>query len=57
MATQVVPHVSARLVRDARTCARSSRGCTAAGVHEAFVPAGDATEPGQFPDAASLLRR
>jgi methylenetetrahydrofolate reductase (NADPH) len=28
----------------------------AAGVHDAFVPAGDATEPGRFPDAASLLR-
>jgi methylenetetrahydrofolate reductase (NADPH) len=28
----------------------------AAGVREAFVPAGDATEAGQFPDAASLLR-
>jgi 5,10-methylenetetrahydrofolate reductase len=28
----------------------------AADVHEAFVPAGDADEPGQFPDAASLLR-
>jgi methylenetetrahydrofolate reductase (NADPH) len=27
-----------------------------AGVHEAFVPAGDAVEAGQFPDAASLLR-
>jgi methylenetetrahydrofolate reductase (NADPH) len=25
-------------------------------VNEAFVPAGDATEAGQFPDAASLLR-
>jgi methylenetetrahydrofolate reductase (NADPH) len=27
----------------------------AAGVHETFVPAGDATEPGAFHDAASLL--
>jgi len=25
-------------------------------VHEVFVPAGDAKEPGPFPDAASLLR-
>jgi methylenetetrahydrofolate reductase (NADPH) len=53
---QVVPHLSARLVRDAAHLDEIVARMDAAGVHEAFVPAGDATEPGQFPDAASLLR-
>jgi methylenetetrahydrofolate reductase (NADPH) len=51
-----VPHLSARLVRDASHLDEIVARLDAAGVHEAFVPAGDATEPGQFPDAASLLR-
>ena len=53
---QVVPHLSARMVRDAVELAEIVARLEAAGVHDAFVPAGDATEPGQFPDAASLLR-
>jgi methylenetetrahydrofolate reductase (NADPH) len=53
---QVVPHLSARLVRDAGHLDEIVARLDAAGVHEAFVPAGDASEPGQFPDAASLLR-
>jgi methylenetetrahydrofolate reductase (NADPH) len=53
---QVVPHLSARLVRDAAHLDEIVGRLDAADVHEAFVPAGDATEPGQFPDAASLLR-
>jgi methylenetetrahydrofolate reductase (NADH) len=53
---RVVPHLSARLVRDASHLAEIVARLDGAGVHEAFVPAGDATEPGQFPDAASLLR-
>ena len=53
---RVVPHLSARLVRDAAHLEEIVARLDAAGVHEAFVPAGDATEPGQFPDAASLLR-
>jgi methylenetetrahydrofolate reductase (NADPH) len=53
---QVVPHLSARLVRDAAHLDEIVDRLRAAGVHEAFVPAGDATAPGQFPDAASLLR-
>jgi methylenetetrahydrofolate reductase (NADPH) len=53
---QVVPHLSARLVRDAAHLDEIVARLDAAGVHEAFVPAGDATDPGQFPDAASLLR-
>jgi methylenetetrahydrofolate reductase (NADPH) len=53
---QVVPHLSARMVRDAVELAEIVSRLEGAGVHDAFVPAGDATEPGQFPDAASLLR-
>jgi methylenetetrahydrofolate reductase (NADPH) len=53
---QVVPHLSARMVRDAVELAEIVARLEAVGVHDAFVPAGDATEPGQFPDAASLLR-
>jgi methylenetetrahydrofolate reductase (NADPH) len=53
---QVVPHLSARLVRDGAHLDEIVGRLEAAGVHEAFVPAGDAAEPGQFPDAASLLR-
>jgi methylenetetrahydrofolate reductase (NADPH) len=53
---QVVPHLSARLVRDAAHLDELVARLHAVGVHEAFVPAGDATEPGQYPDAASLLR-
>jgi methylenetetrahydrofolate reductase (NADPH) len=53
---QVVPHLSARLVRDAVHLDEIVARLESAGVHEAFVPAGDAVEAGQFPDAASLLR-
>ena len=53
---RVVPHLSARMVRDAAHLDEIVARLDTAGVHEAFVPAGDATEPGQFPDAASLLR-
>jgi methylenetetrahydrofolate reductase (NADPH) len=53
---QVVPHLSARLVRDGAHLDEIVARLEATGVHEAFVPAGDAVEPGQFPDAASLLR-
>ena len=52
----VVPHVSARMVRDGAHAAEIVDRLRAAGVREVFVPAGDATEPGQFSDAASLLR-
>jgi methylenetetrahydrofolate reductase (NADPH) len=53
---QVVPHLSARLVRDGAHLDEIVARLRAVGVHDAFVPAGDATEPGQFEDAASLLR-
>ena len=53
---QVVPHLSARLVRDGAHLDDLVARLEAIGVREAFVPAGDAVEPGEFPDAASLLR-
>jgi methylenetetrahydrofolate reductase (NADPH) len=51
----VVPHLSARLVRDEAHLEATLARLRAAGVREAFVPAGDAPEPGRFHDAASLL--
>jgi methylenetetrahydrofolate reductase (NADPH) len=53
---EVVPHVSARLVRDGAHAEEIVARLREAGVHDVFVPAGDAKDPGQFPDAASLLR-
>jgi methylenetetrahydrofolate reductase (NADPH) len=52
----VVPHLSARLVRDAEHVEEIVARMHGAGVSEVFVPAGDAHDPGQYPDAASLLR-
>jgi methylenetetrahydrofolate reductase (NADPH) len=51
----VVPHLSARLVRDRAHLEEVVARLRAAGVRELFVPAGDATEPGQFNGAAALL--
>jgi methylenetetrahydrofolate reductase (NADPH) len=53
---EVVPHISARLVRDGAHVHEIEARLQAAGVREVFVPAGDAREPGPFQDAASLLR-
>jgi methylenetetrahydrofolate reductase (NADPH) len=53
---RVVPHVSARLVRDGAHVEEIVSRLKAAGVGEVFVPAGDARDPGPFQDAASLLR-
>ena len=53
---QVVPHLSARLVRDAAELRELLDRLLAAGVKELFVPAGDADEPaGEFEGAAALL--
>jgi methylenetetrahydrofolate reductase (NADPH) len=52
----VVPHLSARQVRDQAHVEDIVARLHAAGVDDVFVPAGDAREPGPFPDAASLLR-
>jgi methylenetetrahydrofolate reductase (NADPH) len=51
----VVPHLSARLVRDRAHLEDVLARLREAGVRELFVPAGDATEPGQFQGAADLL--
>jgi len=55
---QVVPHLSARLVRDDAHLADIVARLTGCGVADVFVPAGDADPPaGQFPSALSLLVR
>jgi methylenetetrahydrofolate reductase (NADPH) len=51
----VVPHLSARLVRDRVHLEEVLARLSAAGIRELFVPAGDATEPGEFQGAADLL--
>jgi methylenetetrahydrofolate reductase (NADH) len=52
----VVPHLSARLVRDRGHLTDALGRLRAAGVRELFVPAGDAREPaGEFHGAADLL--
>src|SRR5918994_5023493 len=50
-----VPHLSARLVRDRVHLEEVFARLKEAGVRELFVPAGDATEPGEFQGAAELL--
>ncbi len=51
----VVPHLSARLVRDRSELEEIAERLLAAGIRELFVPAGDAAEPGEFAGAAALL--
>src|SRR5215212_4855 len=51
----VVPHLSARLVRDRAHLEEVLARLSGAGIRELFVPAGDATEPGEFQGAAELL--
>jgi methylenetetrahydrofolate reductase (NADPH) len=52
----VVPHLSARLVRDRAHLEELTGRLLAAGVHEVFVPAGDADPPaGEFHGAVDLL--
>ena len=53
---QVVPHISARLIRDDAHLREVLERVVAIGRREIFVVAGDAKEPaGQFPDSVSLL--
>jgi methylenetetrahydrofolate reductase (NADPH) len=53
---QVVPHLSARLVRDEAHLADLTARLIACGVRDVFVPAGDADAPaGRFDSALSLL--
>jgi len=51
----VVPHLSARLVRDRVHLEEVLARLGEAGIRELFVPAGDANEPGEFQSAADLL--
>lgn len=51
----VVPHLSARLVRDHAHLEEVIDRLHEAGVRELFVPAGDATEPGEYHSAEDLL--
>ncbi|HEY8814918.1 MAG TPA: methylenetetrahydrofolate reductase [Candidatus Dormibacteraeota bacterium] len=53
---QVVPHISARLIKDDAHLREVLDRVAAIGRREIFVVAGDAKEPaGQFPDSVSLL--
>jgi methylenetetrahydrofolate reductase (NADPH) len=53
---QVVPHISARLVKDKAHLREILDRIAAIGRNEIFVVAGDAKEPaGEFPDSVSLL--
>ena len=51
----VVPHLSARLVRDRAHLEEVLARLVEARITELFVPAGDATDPGEFQGAAELL--
>ncbi|HEV2027816.1 MAG TPA: methylenetetrahydrofolate reductase [Candidatus Dormibacteraeota bacterium] len=52
----VVPHLSARLIRDPSHLREILAAINEIGVHDVFVIAGDAREPaGEFPDSVSLL--
>jgi methylenetetrahydrofolate reductase (NADPH) len=52
---RVVPHISARMVRDANHLKALMAPLADAGIDRAFVVGGDAEEPGAFPDGLSLL--
>jgi methylenetetrahydrofolate reductase (NADPH) len=55
---QVVPHLSARLVRDAAHLGEVVARMTAIGVEDVFVPAGDADPPaGEFSSALDVLEQ
>jgi methylenetetrahydrofolate reductase (NADPH) len=52
----VVPHLSARLIRDSSHLREILAAVDEMGVRDVFVIAGDASEPaGEFPDSVSLL--
>jgi methylenetetrahydrofolate reductase (NADPH) len=51
----VVPHLAARMVRDRAELEEITARLTSQGIDQIFVPGGDATPPGAFPDALSLL--
>ena len=51
----VVPHLAARMVADAAHLTDIVERLRGAGITRIFVPSGDAPEPGDYPDAVSLL--
>jgi len=54
---RVVPHLSARMVKDDAHLRTLLSALVDAGIARASVAGGDAEEPGAFPDGLSLLRR
>jgi len=52
----VIPHLSARMTPDRRYLERTLKRLDEAGIDRAFVVGGDATDPGEFFDALSLLQ-
>jgi methylenetetrahydrofolate reductase (NADPH) len=53
---EVVLHLAARMVADRQHLDRLLAGMQSAGLARAFVIGGDASPPGEYPDALSLLR-
>jgi methylenetetrahydrofolate reductase (NADPH) len=51
-----IPHLSARMTKDRSELAGIIKRLTAGGIDHAFVIGGDAEDPGDYPDAFSLLR-
>ena len=52
---EVVPHLAARMVQDGAHLAEIVARLQQEGITRVFVPSGDATEPGAYPDAVALL--
>ena len=52
---EVVPHLAARMVQDGAHLAEIVARLQQDGITRVFVPSGDATEPGAYPDAVALL--
>ena len=50
-----VPHLAARMVRDRAELAEICDRLVGKGITGVFVPAGDASQPGSYPDALTLL--
>lgn len=53
---RVVPHLAARMVPSSAALAEIVDRLRGLGVTELFVPGGDETDPGEFPDALHMLR-
>lgn len=53
---QVIPHLSARLTKSQEELASNVARLAGAGIDRAFIVGGDADDPGDFFDAASLIR-